>query len=113
MLKIQSTTSFNHIAKKLHTNEKEALDHAIGVIANDILCGEEKCGDLSGVFVYKFRMNKQKMLLAYKILVSKFNPEEIVLLAIGSHENFYEYLKNEVIVRPSDLTRKIAPLARL
>ncbi|MET3108722.1 hypothetical protein AAKU67_003679 [Oxalobacteraceae bacterium GrIS 2.11] len=98
MLKIQSTTSFNRVVKKLHHNDKADVDDAVSAISADITKGEEKRGDLSGVFVYKFKMNKQEMLLAYKLELSKFNPEEIVLLALGSRENFYAYLKNEISV---------------
>jgi hypothetical protein len=96
MLKIQSTTSFSRVVKKMHDKDKRLVDEAVEAISSDLASGEEKNGDLSGVFVYRFKMNKQNVLLAYKYEVSKFNPEEIILLAIGSRENFYEYLKNEV-----------------
>lgn len=98
MLKILSTTSFTRIVKKLHNKDKKDVDEAINVVASEIPSGEEKKGDLSGVFVYKFKMNRQEMLLAYKFQLSKDNPEEVVLLAMGSRENFYAYLKNEISV---------------
>jgi mRNA-degrading endonuclease RelE of RelBE toxin-antitoxin system len=98
MLKVLNTTSFLRTVKKLHTKEKLIVDEAVNVIATEIPSGEEKKGDLSGVFVYKFKMNKQDVLLAYRLNVSKHNPQEVVLLAFGSRENFYSYLKNEVAV---------------
>lgn len=98
MLKILNTPSFSRVVKKMHTKDKQCVDDAIHVIATEVPSGEEKKGDLSGVFVYKFKMNKQEVLLAYKLMVSKHNPEEIVLLALGSRENFYAYLKNELSI---------------
>jgi hypothetical protein len=50
--------------------------------------GEAKKGDLSGVFVYKYRSQQQLMLLAYE-----YDPGTRMLLLLGSHENFYQKLK--------------------
>ena len=74
--------------KKLKKQEKAALDDAVLEISRDPTAGEEKVGDLAGVYVYKFKINKQQMLLSYA-----FDEEEINLLALGSHENFYRDLK--------------------
>jgi len=52
------------------------------------MVGEEKKGDLSGVFVYKFHIHHQEILLAYEK-----RPQYILLLALGVHENFYRDLK--------------------
>ncbi len=57
------------------------------VVANPEI-GEQKKGDLSGVFVYKFLLNRQQMLLAYE-----WDPRTRVLLLLGSHENFYRDLR--------------------
>ena len=92
-LKILGTPTFNKIAKKLHAKDKEALDKAIREIADDPSIGEEKKGDLAGVFVYKFKLNKQEVLLAYRLQPDKFKPKEVVLLNLGSHENFYSDMK--------------------
>lgn len=92
-LQIQATPSFTRIAKKLHPQDKKALDAAVSHIANHPLKGQEKKGDLTSVFVYKFKLNKQETLLAYTLVPNKLNPESVVLLAVGSHENFYETLK--------------------
>jgi hypothetical protein len=45
------------------------------------------------VFVYKFKLNNQETLLAYELRPDKNAPTEAVLLAVGSHENFYAALK--------------------
>ena len=57
-------------------------------IIQDPEIGEGKKGGLAGVFVYKFKIHHQEMLLAYE-----WNPEQRLLLALGVHENFYQGLK--------------------
>jgi hypothetical protein len=92
-LAILATPSFARIAKKLHSPDKAALDAAVEAVASDPALGEEKRGDLNGVFVHKFKLNKQETLLAYRLQPDKLAPEALVLLAVGPHENFYAQLK--------------------
>jgi hypothetical protein len=92
-LKILATPSFGRVVKKLHARDKKFIDAAVGAIAADPMIGEEKKGDLAGIFIYKFKLNKQEVLLAYRPQPDKFKPQEIVLLSLGSHENFYSDLK--------------------
>jgi mRNA-degrading endonuclease YafQ of YafQ-DinJ toxin-antitoxin module len=84
--------SFSRSLKKLHPNQKEALDQALMVLIKNSAAGEEKRGDLVGIFVLKFRSNKVEWLLAYRIVSKK----EIALLVVGPHENFYGDLKNSI-----------------
>lgn len=93
MLAVNATPSFSRAAKKLHARDKKVLDQAIQAILANPPLGEEKKGDLSGVFVYKFKLNNQETLLAYELRPHKNAPTEAVLLAVGSHENFYAALK--------------------
>lgn len=93
MLRVLDTPTFNKAAKKLFARDKKSVDEAIKKIANDPALGEEKRGDLAGIFVFKFKMNKQEILLSYVLLPSKKHPKELVLLSLGSHENFYGELK--------------------
>lgn len=79
---------FKKTYKKLHSSEKEVVDDAIKEIIKDPGIGELKKGDLAGVSVYKFKVNKQEKLLAYV-----FDEDSIMFLSIGSHENFYRDLK--------------------
>ena len=83
-LKIFQSPAFGIKIKKLKKQDKKALDDAVLGVLNDPKIGEEKIGDLSGVFVYKFRINKQMILLSYT-----FDESEINLLTYVSHENFY------------------------
>lgn len=92
-LAVLSTSSFDRVAKKLHPKDKKVLDEAVAAVAKDPSIGEEKRGDLLGVFVYKFKLNNQETLLAYGLQPNKINPSTVVLLAVGPHENFYNQLK--------------------
>lgn len=79
---------FKKSYKKLHDNEKSKVNDAIQSIIQNPKIGTEKKGDLAGVFVYKFKIYKQEVLLAYE-----WSPKERLLLALGFHENFYRDLK--------------------
>lgn len=92
-LRVRATPSFNRVAKKLHARDKKILDQAVMAIALNPMLGEEKRGDLLGVFVYKFKLNSQETLLAYEVSPHKTAPEELFLLGVGPHENFYTQLK--------------------
>ncbi len=89
MWQITRSTTFNKAIKRLHTNQKKELDDAIVEIMKNASIGESKKGDLRGVQVHKFKMNKQLTLLAY----IQRSSVEIYLIAFGSHENFYRDLK--------------------
>lgn len=88
-MRILVTPTFERAVKKLHNQQKAALDDAVRLIASQPETGESKVGDLAGVQVYKFRMGSLQCLLAYRVL----NEETIKLLMVGSHENFYRDLK--------------------
>jgi len=79
---------FRRAYKKLHPNQKAAVDKAVAVIVADPSSGVEKRGDLAGVFIYKFECINQQFLLAYE-----YDPETRTLHAVGVHENFYRDLK--------------------
>ncbi len=92
-MQIITTREFSRLAKKLHKNQKLDLDNAVKNIVENPYIGEQKKGDLSGVFVYKFKMQKQLTLLSYM-----YDNSQIILtlLSFGSHENFYRNLKNQL-----------------
>lgn len=92
-LNVYASPSFARTAKKLHARDKKALDQAVQNIATNPKLGEEKRGDLAGVFVYKFKLNNQETLLAYELSPNKQAPEAVILLGVGPHENFYAQLK--------------------
>ena len=65
------------------------VNNAIKEIVNNPQSEHEKRGDLSGVFVYKFKIYHQEVLLAYE-----WDATQRLLLALGVHENFYRNLKS-------------------
>ena len=87
-VKVLQTNVFARAYKKLLPNQKDAVDKAVASIIQNPNVGEEKKGDLAGVFVYKFDCVNQLYLLAYE-----FDPSTRVLLLVGTHENFYRTLK--------------------
>lgn len=85
---VKQMPAFKKAYKKLHEREKSAVDNAIRAVLVDPKIGQEKKGDLAGVFVYKFKIDHQEILLAYE-----WDPVSRMLLALGVHENFYRNLK--------------------
>ena len=88
-MRILVTPTFERIVKKLHRQQKTALDEAVRTIASQPEAGETKVGDLAGVQVYKFRMDNLLCLLAYRVM----DENTLKLLMVGPHENFYRDLK--------------------
>ena len=88
-MRVLVTPTFERAVKKLHKQQKAALDEAVRTIVGQPEAGETKVGDLAGVLVYKFRMGNLLCLLAYRIL----DENTLKLLMVGPHENFYRDLK--------------------
>ncbi len=88
MLEVKCSPVFNQQTKRLHKNQIKELSKVINKLANAPSVGISKKGDLSGIFVYKFNMNNQLTLVAYC-----YDENELYLLSIGSHQNFYRDLK--------------------
>jgi mRNA-degrading endonuclease RelE of RelBE toxin-antitoxin system len=92
-MSIYQSRSFEQKVKKIPKQEKEILDKEIRRIAEDPLIGEEKKGDLRGVFLHKFKLKTTQYLLAYRKV-----GKDLELIMIGPHENYYrdlkQYLKN-------------------
>jgi len=87
-IQVTQSSAFARGYKKLHQRQKQDVDAAVNVVIAEPLAGEQKRGDLAGVYVYKFKSQTQLMLLAYE-----FDPKTRHLLLLGSHENFYRELK--------------------
>ncbi len=76
--------------KKLPQNIQEIINIEVRKIADNPYVGERKKGDLKEVFVWKFKIFTLQYLIAYKIIEDGKN---IIILAIGPHENFYRDLR--------------------
>ncbi len=92
-MKIYQSRSFEKKIKKMSKPEKDALDREVKKIAENPSVGEEKKGDLRGIFVHKFKLKTIQYLLAYRKI-----SDDLELIMIGPHENYYrdlkQYLKN-------------------
>jgi len=89
-MQVFQTPTFKRLSKKLHVNQRMDLDNAVRKVLSTPEIGEMKKGDLNGVRVYKFKMQKQLTLIAYEI---SSNEKEIVFPTFCSPENFYRDLK--------------------
>ena len=92
-MKIIQTGVFSRTVRKLHKKEKAALDKAVRAIVEAPNIGDSKIGDLTGVTVYKYKDSDKQYLLAYRY---DDKSKTLILLALGSHENFYRDLKRQI-----------------
>jgi mRNA-degrading endonuclease RelE of RelBE toxin-antitoxin system len=92
-MKFYQSRSFEKKVKKMSKSEKDVLDQEVKRIAEDPSVGEEKKGELRGVFVHKFKLKATQYLLAYRRV-----GDDLELVMIGPYKNYYrdlkQYLKN-------------------
>jgi len=93
-MKIIQSRSFQRKVKKFTKCEKEKLDEEIRKIIENPMIGSEKKGDPRGVFVSKVKILTVQYLLAYR-----FFGENLELIMIGPHENYYRDLKSYLKTR--------------
>lgn len=79
---------FKRYVKKLSRPSQQVVLDAVEEVATNPEIGSLKKGDLLGLRVFKFTMNRQLTLLAYKSEV-----DSIVLYQVGPHENFLQKSK--------------------
>lgn len=84
------TRRFARQYKKLHDNVAADVDVAVVSVCHAPRAGERKQGDLSDLWVHKFKSQGQLYLLGYTL---DENVRLVYLEAIGPHENFYRDLK--------------------
>ncbi len=88
-MKIFQSRFFERKVKKFSKQEKEILDDEVKNIAENPTIGSEKKGDLRGVFIHKFKIKTIQYLLSYR-----FVGNDLELIMIGAHENYYRDLKS-------------------
>jgi len=93
-MKILQSRSFERRVNKFTKREKNKLDEQIRKIINNPFIGSEKKGDLRGVYVHKFKLQAIQYLMAYR-----FIGEDLELVMIGPHENYYRDLKSYLKTR--------------
>jgi len=90
-MRICQSRTFAKKIKKFTKSQKLILDEEIKEIIKNPILGTEKKGDLRGVFVHKFKIKTSQYLLAYR-----FSGDELELIMIGPHENYYRDLKKYI-----------------
>ena len=93
-MRVIQSRSFERKVKKFTKSEKKKLDDHIRKIADNPSIGTEKRGDLRGVYIHKFKIQTLQYLLAYR-----FVGEDLELIMIGPHENYYRDLKSYIKAR--------------
>ena len=84
---IQSRT-FEKRVRRFRKQEKKILDQQVRKIVEAPSIGQEKRGELHGVFVHKFKIHSTQYLLSYRMA----DADTLELIMIGPHENYYRDL---------------------
>jgi hypothetical protein len=91
---------FSQYIKKARKPLQLAIEDAVEDVCTNPTIGEAKVGDLAGIWVYKFKFQRQEYLIAYRPpdVEQCQQSAEMELLTIefyrvGTHENFYDELK--------------------
>ncbi len=90
-MRIIQSRSFERKVKRFSKQEKGILDKQIKKILENPVMGEEKRGDLRGVFIHKFKIQTIQCLVSYR-----FVGKDLELIMIGPHENYYRDLKTYI-----------------
>src|SRR5690606_5774288 len=96
-LEIRQTRVFEKAFNRLSESHKDLVDLEIEKISMSPEMGQQKKGDLSHLWVHKFKLDGRETLLGYS-----WQDYELVifLLNLGPHENFYRDVKKR---RKADL----------
>lgn len=87
-MKVLQMQRFKKYVKKLPRHLQQVILDAVEDVLFDIEIGELKRGDLNGFRIHKFTMNRQVILMAYKV-----ESDSLIFYQAGPHENFYKSLK--------------------
>lgn len=87
-MKVIQSRSFEKKVKRFRKHHKKILDKQIQWILDNPAVGQEKKGDLRGVFIHKFKIETIEYLLS-----CRFVGDALELIMIGPHENYYRDLK--------------------
>jgi mRNA-degrading endonuclease RelE of RelBE toxin-antitoxin system len=96
-ISVYETRRFEKALQKLPESVLSLVEDEIDRIIADPLMGEQKKGDLSHLWVHKFKIDASQILLGYSWVEDRL---ALYLLSFGSHENFYQGMKKS---RKSDL----------
>ena len=90
--------AFAQFVKKASKPLQLEIETRVAEVCNNPRVGQQKLGDLQGIFVYKFRFNTQEYLMAYQFdhFAGVLEITWIEFCQIGPHENFYTQLKRSI-----------------
>jgi mRNA-degrading endonuclease RelE of RelBE toxin-antitoxin system len=88
-MQILQSASFRKKVRRFSKQEKNILDNQIQKIIKNLTIGQEKKGDLRGVYVLKFKIHTTQYLLSYRL-----NKDNLELIMIGPHENYYRNISS-------------------
>jgi mRNA-degrading endonuclease RelE of RelBE toxin-antitoxin system len=84
------TSRFSRLYKKLGKRQLVALHDAMDLVIKNPQTGQQKVGDLSNLYVFKYKLDSEDWLLGYTF---QSNKKIITWQTIGQHENFYRDVK--------------------
>ncbi|MBA7546586.1 hypothetical protein ES705_38978 [subsurface metagenome] len=87
-MRVLQSRSFAKKTKRFTKKQKTILDKQVKRILDNPDIGQEKKGDLRGVHVHKFKIESIQYLLSYR-----FDKDNLELIMLGPHENYYRNLK--------------------
>jgi hypothetical protein len=95
--------AFQKFIKKASLPLAMAIEDQVGLICHAPYQGTQKAGDLVGIWVSKFKFQRQQYLIAYRPIPTlprggqtTLEVLDIHFLQVGSHEKFYEQLKRHL-----------------
>ncbi|MCK5805949.1 MAG: type II toxin-antitoxin system RelE/ParE family toxin [Lentisphaeria bacterium] len=94
-MKVIQSRTFERKVRRFRKQEKKILDQQVRKSAQDPAVGQEKRGELRGVFVHKFKIDTTQYLLSYRVAA----PDALELIMIGPHENYYRNLTSYLKTR--------------
>ncbi len=94
-MRIIQSRSFGRRVRSLPKQDKQILDGQVRKIAREPGIGQEKRGELRGVFVHRFKIHSTQFLLSYRLV----DPETLELIMLGPHENYYRDLTSYLKTR--------------
>lgn len=89
-VEVYETSKFAKAKGKFSLEHLAVIEDSIDDIVSNPEIGEQKKGDLSYLWVHKFKIEGKELLLGYSWVEHKL---QLHLLTVGTHENYYQ--KNE------------------
>ena len=87
-MRIIQSRMFEKRVRRFRKQEKQLLDQQVKKIVKSPSVGQEKRGELRGIFVHKFKIHATQYLLSSRMA----GPDTLELIMIGPHENYYRDL---------------------